>query len=194
MRLALGACDTHKPEEQHAQALAQVGRILRVVPEDERLQPKELLAGRIAVRVEAKTGFLRAPAPVAAGPDADVAHHLIAPAEIGRVIRVLLEVIFKGLPIPGVDRQPDFVDDGVVEKRIGRVRRSGRLRDQRDARERTGEKRKESEEPGTFQHDCLRLQDELQAKHLVPERTRRESFRQHGITIALDGLADSVDL
>jgi hypothetical protein len=46
VRLAFGL-ESQAPEEQHADALAHVRRILRVVPQDERLEAEELLTRRL---------------------------------------------------------------------------------------------------------------------------------------------------
>ena len=129
----------HAPEEQHADALAHVRRVLRVVAQDDRLQPEELLIRRVVVEVDAQSRLDAAAAARAARPDADVPDRLVGPLEIARVHRVIEIVDLQRLPVLRVDRQPDVVEDGVVEERIGRVRVDGRrLRPGRPWRGRQG--------------------------------------------------------
>ena len=76
MRFALGD-QAHALEEQHAEALAHAARILRVVPQDDRLQAEELLIGRVVIEVDAQARLDAAAAAGAARADADVADGLV---------------------------------------------------------------------------------------------------------------------
>ena len=105
-------------EEPHRQALAHVARILRGVPQDERLETEKRLPVGVAVHVDAQTELVRPPAALAARADADVAHHLVVPAEIRRIVGLLQPVVLQYLQVPGIDLQPDLVEHAVVEERV----------------------------------------------------------------------------
>src|SRR5262249_45737358 len=109
------------PEELHAEELAQVGRVLRLVAQDEVLQAEEPLIGGVVIDVDLEARLGAAAASVAARPDGNVANGLIAPPEISRIAGALLEMLFQRLPVARAHRQTDFVDDGIIEERGGRV-------------------------------------------------------------------------
>ena len=73
-----------RAEQQHAEPLVQVGRVLGVVAQHERLQAEELLVARVAIEIDAQAGLDAAAAAGAARADADVANGLVAPREVAR--------------------------------------------------------------------------------------------------------------
>ncbi len=85
--------------------------ILRVVSQHERLQAEEILARRVAIEVDAQSRLHAAAAAGAARPDADVAQRLIAPPEVGRVVRVVQVVVFQRLPVLGVHGQANLLQN-----------------------------------------------------------------------------------
>ena len=96
--------DSKIAEEQHAEALAHVRRILRVVSQKDRVQTEERLAGRIVIERHLQTELVGPAAASAVRLDGDVPHHLIVPPEIRRVFRLVLPMLLQRLQVSGIDR------------------------------------------------------------------------------------------
>ena len=81
-------------------------------------KPRNFWSVDVTVEINAQAGLDGAAAGIAAGPDADVPDDLIAPAEVGRVIRIQQVVVLQRLPVPRVDDEIDFVEDGIGKERV----------------------------------------------------------------------------
>ena len=75
-------------------------RVLRVVPQDDRLEDRlEALPRRVVIEVDAQARLRAAAAAVAPRPDADVLERDRLPRELTRVVRVGLEVRLERSPV-----------------------------------------------------------------------------------------------
>ncbi len=94
----------------------EVARVLRVVSQHDRLQPEKPGGRIVPVEINANPGFRRTATCRTARPDSHVLHRDAVPAEMGRIVEIQLEVGLQLGPISWIDRQPDVVDDAVVER------------------------------------------------------------------------------
>ena len=126
----------HAREEGHRDALVHHRPVLPEVLEHDRLQPEKLLTGDVAVEVDPQAEFGRVAACVAARTHAGAAHAEVAPLQVGRVVRVLLEVGAQVPQVPRVDGQAELLDRVGGEQVILRLRARRRGSGQGDAQAR----------------------------------------------------------
>ncbi len=109
-------------EEPHRHGFLDAAEILRQVVEHERLEAEKLLAARVTIEVDAKAGLGGAPRSETARANADVAHGLPVPDQVGRVIGVFLEGGLELRPVGLVEPQLDALQHLRIEEIVLRLR------------------------------------------------------------------------
>jgi hypothetical protein len=117
-------------KQLHREPLAHGGRVGEGIVEHQRLEPEELLIVQIPVDVNAQAGLRAVAGAPAPGADSDVASRHAVPAQVRRVVGVLVGPRAQVVPVAFSDGQLDIVQPRVVEQVVLCLRRRGARHEQ----------------------------------------------------------------